>query len=448
MYDAIVVGGGVAGLTIAYRLLKAGRQVVCLEADATAGGCVRTDRVGGLLCERGAQNVLEEPDGPVCRLARDLGIGDTTVYPREKGNYIAWREHLHAMPGQLHRVLSPGGMIRAARGLLVASAPNGVEESIATWARRRFGDEVALRVIDPMIAGICAGDPERLSLDAVFPDLGKLERKHRSLLAAAFGRKSARRHHYSFRNGMGALTEALSNRLGRFLHTGIKAVAVAADGSGYRIDAEDSASGSPTFQLRSRSVVIAVPAAIAARMMSTLNPALGRLLDGIESAPAVTAGIAFSPADFISHPPRGYGFVRPHCEGARLLGCLFPSSAFEGTAPPGVVHLRVLAGGRRDPEACKLSDDELIDLVRVEMGAVLGLRPNAQPSVCHVVRHAIAFPQYESGHLERVRQIEAALMQHRRMHLVGNSYHGLSVSKVVERAEHLSASILQSRAAA
>jgi oxygen-dependent protoporphyrinogen oxidase len=339
-------------------------------------------------------------------------------------------------------------MIRAARGLLLASAPDGVEESVATWARRRFGDEVALRVIDPMIAGICAGDPERLSLDAVFPDLGKLERKHRSLLAGAFGRKSARRHHYSFRNGMGALTEALSNRLGKVLHTGIKAVAVAADGNGYRIDAEDSANGTRVFQLRSRGVVIAAPAALAAGMMSTLSPALERLLAGIESASAVTAGIAFSPADFISHPPRGYGFVRPHCEGSRLLGCLFPSSAFEGTAPDGVVHLRVLAGGRRDPDACKLSDAEFIDLVRAEVGSVLGLRPNAQPSVCHIVRHAIAFPQYEEGHLERVRQIEAALMQYPGIHLAGNSYYGLSVSKVVERAEQLSASILAARAAA
>jgi oxygen-dependent protoporphyrinogen oxidase len=247
---------------------------------------------------------------------------------------------------------------------------------------------------------------------------------------------------------MGALTEALSNRLGRFLHPGIKAVAVAADGSGYRIDAEDSASGATTFQLRSRTVVIAVPAAVAAGMLNTLNPALGQLLGGIESAPAVTAGIAFSPADFISLPPRGYGFVRPHCEGARLLGCLFPSSAFEGTAPDGVVHLRVLAGGRRDPDACKLSDGELIDLVRAETGGVLGLRPNVQPSVCHVVRHTIAFPQYEAGHVERVKQIEAALTQHPRLHLAGNSYYGLSVSKVVERAEHLSASILKGRAAA
>ena len=448
MYDAVVIGGGVAGLTVAYRLLAAGRQVICLEADTTAGGCVRTDRVGGLLCERGAQNVLEEPEGPVCRLARGLGIDAGMLYPRETGNYIAWGERLYPMPAQLYRVLSPGGMLRAARGLLFAKAPAGAEESVAMWARRRFGDEVALRVIDPMVSGICAGDPERLSLDAVFPELGTLERKHRSLLAGAFRRKSVRRHHYSFWNGMGTLTEALANRLGTALRTGVKAVAVAAERrGGYRIDTEEP-NGERTLRFQSLSVVIAAPAATAAGMMSALDPAFGRLLGSIESAPAVTASMAFSPSDFIPRPPRGYGLLRPHCEGTRLLGCLFPSSAFEGAAPPGVIHLRVLAGGRRDPDAYGLSRGELLELTRQELGGVLGLRPDATPSVLHVVRHRLGFPQYETGHLQRVREIEAALLRYPRVHVTGNSYYGLSVSKVVELAEQLSARMLEGRAAA
>jgi oxygen-dependent protoporphyrinogen oxidase len=435
----------VAGLTVAYRLLEAGRDAICLEADSIAGGCVRTDRVGGLLCERGAQNVLEEPDGPVCRLARDLGIESQMLYPREHGNFIAWNERLCRMPTQLYRVLSAFGMVRVARGLLLAKAPGAAEESVSMWARRRFGDEAALRLIEPMVAGVCAGDPERLSLDALFPTLGTLERKHRSLLAGAFGRKSPRRRHYSFRNGMGTLTEALASRLGPALRTGVKAVAIGADGrGGYRIGIEES-NGAPEGQFKSRNVVIAVPATAAAGMMSTLDTAFGPLFGAIESAPAVTAGIAFSLGDFIDGAPRGYGLLRPHCQGTRLLGCLFPSSAFEGAAPSGVTHLRILAGGRRDPKACELRDNELLDLTRRELGGVLGLRPEASPGVFHVVRHRIGFPQYEIGHLERVRQIEAALLRYPEVHITGNSYYGLSVSKVVEHAERLSARMLEER---
>ncbi len=217
MFDVVVVGGGIAGLTVAYRLLTAGRQVICLEADLVAGGSVRTDRVGGLLCERGAHNVLEEPVGPVCRLAQDLGIAGEMLYPREKGNFIAWGGRLCSVPAQLYRVLSLRGLARAGGGLLWASAADGHEESVAEWARRRFGDEFANRILDPMVSGIFAGDPERLSLEAAFPDLGALERRHRNLLAGFFQSKPAKRRYYSFRNGMGALTEALARHLGNSL---------------------------------------------------------------------------------------------------------------------------------------------------------------------------------------------------------------------------------------
>ena len=432
LYDTVVVGGGVAGLTVAHRLLAAGRQVICLEADPAAGGCVRTDRVGGLLCERGAQNVLEEPDGPVCRLARDLGIAAEILYPREKGNFIAWGGRLRSMPAQLHRVLSPAGMARAVRGLILARAAEADDESVATWARRRFGDEFACRVIDPVVSGIFAGDPERLSLEAAFPDVGDLERKHRSLIAGAFTSKSPKRRYYSFRNGMGALTETLAQRLGTAVRTGVKALAIAAEGNGcYRIDC-DGATGKPEFAVRTRSVVVGTPAAAAAGMMSALDPALGPLCRSIESAPVVSASMAFSPADFNHRPPKGYGLVRPHCDGSRLLGCLFSSSAFEGAAPPDVIHLRVLVGGQRDPEAFGLSHGELLGLSRQELSGILGLRTDARPSVFHVARHRFGLPQYETGHLKRVQEIEGTLIRFPRVHVTGNSYHGLSVSKVVE----------------
>lgn len=444
MYDVVVVGGGIAGLTVAYRLLTAGRQVICLEADRAAGGSVRTDRVGGLLCERGAQNVLEEPAGPVCRLAQDLGIAGEMLYPREMGNFIAWGGRLCSVPAQLHRVLSLRGLARAGGGILWAGAADGHEESVAEWARRRFGNEFADRIVDPMVSGIFAGDPERLSLEAAFPDLGALERQHRNLLAGVFQSKPAKRRYYSFRNGMGALTEALARRLGTAVRTGIQAVAIAAEGNGcYRIDSDDPTTGKRALQVQTRSVVIATPATLAAELVGSLDPVLAQMFRSIEGAPVVSAGLAFSPTDFSHRSPKGYGLMRPHCDGSRLLGCLFCSSAFEGTAPPDVIHLRVLIGGKRDPQAAELGDSELLNLARRELGPVLGLRTDAKPSVFHVVRNRPGLPQYETGHLKRVEAIEARITRFSGVHVTGNSYHGLSVSKVVQHAEQLSARLLE-----
>jgi oxygen-dependent protoporphyrinogen oxidase len=110
--------------------------------------------------------------------------------------------------------------------------------------------------------------------------------------------------------------------------------------------------------------------------------------------------------------------------------------------------LRVLLGGRRDPAAYGLGDDDLIDLTRRELGRILKLRPDARPSVLHVVRHRFGLPQYETGHLKRVREIEGILARFPRVYVTGNSYYGLSVSKVVEHAERLSARMLDPAEAA
>jgi oxygen-dependent protoporphyrinogen oxidase len=423
-------------------LLSAGRRVVCLESDQVAGGCVRTDRVGEFLCERGAQNVLEEPGGAVYRLANELGIASEIAVARENGNYIVWDDRLFAMPSQLFRVLSFRGAVRMMRGLVVPNSPRTGDESIAAWARRRLGDEFASRIADPMTCGVYAGDPERLSVDATFPAMHEIENKRRSLIAGAVRAKPARRRVYSFRNGMGALTSTLSERVGAALRTEFTASRITAARNGaYRIEGEPSA-------VKARNVVIATPAPVAARLLADVDACAARLLDGIRSAPVTSATLAFPVAELEGARPHGYGMIRPWCNGGRLLGCLFSSSAFKGFAPEGTVLLRVLFGGERDPEAAVLCDEELMDIALGELRSILRIRPKAKPLFFHVVRHWPGLPQYEVGHLARVLAIEERLERLRGIYVAGNSYRGLAVSNVVENAELLSTRLLQSRAAA
>jgi protoporphyrinogen/coproporphyrinogen III oxidase len=440
-YDAVVIGGGIAGLTVTWRLLAAGANAICLEADSSPGGCVRTDRIGGYICERGAQNVLEEPNGPVSRLAKDLGISEEIQPPAQKENLLASNGRLFKMPAQLHKLLSTRGILRVARGLVSRSEPEGSEEAIGAWVRRRFGDEFARRVADPMVSGIYAGDPERLSLDATFAAIRDLERAHSRLLVAAFLSKPARRLVYTFRNGMGTLTESLARRIGPALRTRVDVAGISARANGrYRIEGCDG--------IEARTVIFATAATIAGDIVKRLDPALARSLRSIRNAPVLSAGIGFSTTDLSGPAPKGYGLVRPHCEGARLLGCLFCSSAFEHFSPAGTVLLRIIAGGERDPEAARLGDEELADLVISELGPTLGIRTGAKPVFFRATRYTHGLPQYELGHLKRVREIEQASARFSGIHFAGNSYRGLSVSKVVEQAEDLSNRILQLRAAA
>jgi oxygen-dependent protoporphyrinogen oxidase len=436
------VGGGIAGLTVTYRLLRAGSNAICLEADSSAGGCVRTDRVGAFLCERGAQNVLEEPDGPVYRLAGELGISHEIQFAREKANYIACHERLFSMPSQLLRVLSVRGALRAARGFVAPLSPSDACASVGAWAARRLGCEFARRIVDPMVCGVYAGDPDRLSLDATFPEIRGFERAHCSLLVGAFRSKPVKKSVYTFRGGMETLTSTLAQRIGPALRTGCKVSGVAhVVGRGYRLEGDGLA-------LETKAVVIATPARIASSLLSALDESTAKLLEGIQCAPVVSAALAFTAADLISGAPRGYGFVRPHCDGSRILGCLFASSAFSGFAPEGSVLIRVLFGGQRHGHDAGLCEERLAEIAMRELRPILRIRANASPRFFHVVRHWPGLPQYEVGHVERVRAIEDRMASFPGLHLAGNSYHGLSVSKVVEQAERLSSRMLLRRAAA
>lgn len=368
MEDVIVIGGGLAGLTTTYRLLHAGKKVICLEAADYPGGCVRTDRVEGYLCEHGAQNFLEGINGPVYRLAHDLGLADQIIQAKETNNYIAWAGRPWVMPKQLLHILSLKGFLRIGLEPFLPRGPQDMEESIATWANRRFGHEVAERLIDPMVTGVWAGDPERLSLEATFSVGAELEQKYRSVILGAFKKGGEKQNAFTFKDGMGTLPETLAKALGCVLQTGIQATKVKAEGkAGYRIEVKETKTGSE-YAFEAKEMVIATPPPITGNLVAGLDSLLAELICGIPCAAMVSCSLAFLPADFSGPGPKGYGIISPYCQGTRALGCLFPSSSFEGAAPSDHILIRVLLGGQRDPTAITLADAELVERASQEFG--------------------------------------------------------------------------------
>lgn len=437
MEDVIVIGGGLAGLITTYRLRQAGKKAVCLEAGDYPGGCVRTDRIDGFLCEYGAQNFVDSGGGPVHRLAHDLGIADQIIQAKETANYIAWGGRPRPVPKQLLGILSLKGLARAGMDLFLPRRPQEGEESIAAWAARRFGSEVAERLIDPMVTGVWAGDPERLSLRATLSLGAELEQKHRSVILGAFKNGGERQKAFTFKNGMGTMPEALAKALDGALHTATQATQIKAkEQGGYRIEVKETKTGAE-YALEANMLVVATPPPITGTLLAGLDPLLAELICGIPCAAMVSCSLAFGPEDFSGPVPQGYGLISPACQGTRSLGCLLPSSSFEGAAPPDRILIRVLLGGQRDPAAITLADSELVELALREFGSLLGLKPDAEPSFVKIFRHRIGLPQYELGHVKRLADIEARTRNLAGLHLIGNSYRGVPVRKVVEQAEQL-----------
>lgn len=418
-----VVGGGITGLTAAYVLAGAGVPFTLYEAQPRFGGVIRTERAGGFLLEGGPDAMLAQKPEALA-LCRELGLGDSlvptstprTVYVLRRGRLHPLPEGVLGIPSRVGpfvrtRLFSWRGKLRMGLDLVAPRGPGG-DESIASFLRRRLGQEAVDVLGQPLMAGIHSGDPERLSMKATFPRLADLESRHRSLLrgfrAAA---RAARASHpaagpadsafYSLRDGLVTLVDALLAKLpSGSLRPAAPVAAVARAGDGFSL--QMAAGGAE----RAPAVILAVPPARSAALLAGLDADLSRLLAGIPSVSTATVLLAYRRED-VAHPLDGHGVMIPWTEALHTSAFTFVSSKFPGRAPEGHVLLRGFLGNARDVRALEATDAGLARIVTSEMTPVLGLR--GQPVLVRVFRWPGGTPQMEVGHLERVARVEGRL---------------------------------------
>jgi oxygen-dependent protoporphyrinogen oxidase len=446
--DVVVVGGGVAGLTAARALLRRGLSCVLLEASDRWGGVVHTDRESGFVFDAGPDSMLaQKPEG--IALCRELGLHERLVPTnlQQRRVYVLRGGRLHAMPDGMvlgvptrlwplaaSGLFSPAGKLRMALEPFVRARRDGTDESIASFVTRRLGREALERLGEPLLGGIHAGDPARLSVRAAFPRLVEMEQRHGSLLR---GMRAAARHSggtafVSLAGGMGEMVDALvaqipegSRRLG-------VSATVARDGAGFAVEAGDTT-------WRTRALLAAVPAHRAATLLSAIAPDAAGALGGIAFASTATVMMGFRRLD-VAHPLDGYGLVVPRSEGRRTLACSFVSTKLPGRAPDGHVLLRGFVGGIHAPQVLDRDDATLVQHVYDEMTPVLGLRGN--PVFTRVFRWPNATPQMEVGHADRVTAIETALARVPGLYLTSGGFRGAGLPDVIADAQRVGSGML------
>jgi protoporphyrinogen/coproporphyrinogen III oxidase len=417
--DVLVIGAGVSGLTTAYAMKQRGAAVEVIEAAPRSGGVIGTRRRNSAVFETGPNSTLDTTP-LINELLDGLGIRGERVDAATTAatRFVVRGGKLVPLPGTPGAFLTTGAFsLRAKLALLrepfvAPAAPDAEEESIAAFVRRRLGAELLDYAIDPFVAGVYAGDPERISVSAAFPRLHALEQKYGSLikgqlLGARERNRSAERPKnraasFSFRGGMATLTDALARDVGR-IETGVQVRRIerGADGA-YTV--AGARAGEPVLR-RTKSVVIAAPAYDAAKLMRELAPEATKGLAGIEYAAVASVTSAYRRAD-VAHSLGGFGFLVPKKEARRILGTLFMSSMFDGRAPESSVLLTTFIGGKRNAELMRSADGALMALVREELAALLGA---ANPPLwAEITRWTHAIPQYNLGHALRLRPVEDA----------------------------------------
>jgi oxygen-dependent protoporphyrinogen oxidase len=437
MSRCVILGAGISGLSLAYELKTRGIDVRVFEAEARTGGKIRSERQGDYLIEHGPAGFFD-PSGSVDRLARAVGvernlISATTAAKRRgvvvDGRFVA----VPASPATAIRtpLLSPLAKLRVLCDLVL---PRGTadDESVASWARRRLGRQAAERIVYPLISGLYAGDPDRISLRSAFPALAKMEADHRSLIfgsvASARGPRGPGLR--SFSEGMQTLVAGLSRLLEGRITCGAAARSIAATRTGWRVALERVGS------METDAVVLAMPAHAARPLLKPLSADAAEAAGEIDYVPVAVVHLAYAH----QHIP-AYGFLVAPGERSRLLGAVFASDVFARRAPDGRLLISARLGGARHRDLLQLDDAALCRLADCELRRILGLQ--GEPHLAQVVRHERALPQYTIGHAQRVAVLDAAERTWPGLYLSGNAYRGLGVKDCVASAAPLAERIVR-----
>ncbi|HEU4834634.1 MAG TPA: protoporphyrinogen oxidase [Pyrinomonadaceae bacterium] len=458
MNRIVIIGGGISGLAAAHRVLELNQaaQVTIVEASGRLGGTVHTEFRDGFLLERGPDSFISEKPQAI-DLAKRLGLESQLIQTNEeyRRSFIVRDGRLRAVPEGFQLMAPsrmwpfitsdifslPGKMRMAADLFLPRKSTNGTtDESLASFVRRRLGQEALARMAQPMVGGIYTADPETLSLRATLPRFLDMEQKHRSLILAMLrqgraqktGTSGARYSLFlSFDRGMQVLVDAVT-RIRADLRVNTRAQRLTFD-HGWKIytDKEE--------QIEADAVCLAVPAYIAASLLDDTHEQLAQKLREIKYASTATINFGYRRAA-IAHPLNGFGFVVPFVEKRSLIACTFSSVKFSGRAPEGHVLLRAFAGGALQPEIFALDESEMSRRVEADLRELLGIRED--PRFIEVAKWARSMPQYEVGHLDRVSQIEKLASELPGLSLAGNAYRGAGIPDCIRSGEAAAESVV------
>ncbi len=470
----VVVGGGLSGLSAAFRLseLKAegkfAGDFLLLEAGERFGGAIQSRRHEDFLLEFGADAFLSEKPEAVA-LAKKLGIEDELIPTNDENRraFLVRHGKLRPVPAGFRliaptdmpaffasEILSRTGKIRLANERFLPPGAFLKDETVGNFVRRRFGIEALERVAQPMLAGIYAADPEKLSMLATQPQFLRLEQNYGgvirgleetinqagtedSQLSSSASSASGARYSLflSFQNGMQTLLDALEAKIAKdnfCLNAKVQTISFDEAKRLWRIKLENG------NQIEADGVCLALPAHKIAALLPTQFSQLANELAAIEHASTATINFGFA-RDQIAHQLDGFGFVVPFIERRTLMAATFSSVKFAKRAPTNHVLLRAFVGGALQPDKFALDDDEMIAGVLQDFRQLIGL--TGKPLFAQVARWERSMPQYHIRHLEKVERIKNLLAEIPSLGLATTAVDGVGIPDSIRHGERAAVSL-------
>jgi oxygen-dependent protoporphyrinogen oxidase len=442
--QVIVIGAGISGLACAYRLKRLGLPVILLEASARVGGLAGSVRKDGFLFESGPQSF--QGTEAILELIHEVGLEEELerADPRAP-RFIYLRGRLQKIPMTPQTLMASSLLGLKSRAKIVSepfkrTKPPTKEESVADFVRRKFGHEILEYLVAPFVSGVYAGDPEKLSLKVAFPSLEEWEREYGSVLRGAMKSRPEKEKRggppplCSFKDGVGALANAIAGKLGESVRLGAKASSVARAAK-YQVCVE---CGGRSEMLEAAALVVSTPAYTAGHLATQVSSPLTQMLSGVAYAPVAVVACGYYDRQ-IAEKLDGFGFLVPRSEKVRTLGTVWNSSLFTGRAPAGSAAITSFIGGATDPKIVERSEDEIAAIVQDDNARILQI--SGAPAASAVWKHPKALPQYNLGHGHVVESIRDGERANSGLFFCGNYLEGPSLGKCVETANQTALAI-------
>lgn len=422
--------------------MQDGHKVIVLDRRDTPGGRVYSERRDGFLVEHGPNSMISPAPGAESLIGA-LGLSEDRIDKSSavRHRYLVRNGKAHALPiDPLGFFSSNFFSLRGRLRLLLEPfiARRLEDESVASFIRRRFGPELLDYVFDPLVGGLYAGDPEKLSIAALLPRLKQLETHYGSVVRGAAKKMMAgmdarydprRRMLFSFRHGMATLPLQMASSLGSQIRPGVRVEELRpVTRDLFRLKLRTQHGAESLFAHR---VIIALPAYAAARLIETMSPDAAQALAGIEHPPLAVVGLGYRRGD-IDHPLDGLGVLTPTIEQRKVLGFLFSSTLFAGRAPEDHALLTAYVGGARQPELARLPREELIALVHGEARDLLGC--HGEPIFDSVRYWQHGLPQPDLQHARRLQSLLDLEQEFPGLAVTGNYIAGVAAATCIDTA--------------
>jgi len=428
-----IIGGGISGLSLAWHLQKKGMDYTILEATNRVGGNIQSEQMGEYLIERGPNSLLA--DAELSEMVKAFGLTESILYPEEvsKNRYIFKNGAYQKLPAGPAFLFSSFFSLNAKLSVFKEYSKKSVgpeNESVASFFERRFCKEIVEYAVNPFVAGIYAGDPEKLLISKTFPQLYELEKEYGSVVKGFLKtrKNTGRKTSYSFKKGMQSLPDAIAEKLNIQFEQRVKEIRKT-DAGQFEIVSQDQV-------LVADQVVLSLPAQIAADLLTNIATQAKKAFSEVPYPKMKVLHTAFKKRD-MGYVPNGFGGLHPKKEGLFTAGSIWSSALFPSRCPADEFLFTSFVGGSQFEKQAIQSDNKVKTQVIDELKTLFQIK--GEPVFQELTYWEHAIPQYtistEDAH-QLLNNLEAEGIYH-----CTNWKDGVSVADCLKKGKQLAESL-------